>query len=124
MMLPKQHEKSRDEAAFSMLLYGGIGLPFYRYAVAFYLGLSALAGAKDYVDIVVFCFRHIAVAELIFSADSKYFKALAYQVCAELPEFFEHTVAVKNSGNVLGGMICRDPEIICHSYILLISNCL
>lgn len=68
----------KPRSGFSMLLYGGIGLPFYRYAVAFYLGLSALAGAKDYVDIVVFCFRHIAVTELIFSADSKYFKALAY----------------------------------------------
>ena len=75
-----------------MILYGSIAFPFNRDAVAGDFRRSALAGAQDNVDVIVFGFGQIAFVELLFVSYFNDFEAFGYHEGGELPELFKQSV--------------------------------
>ena len=98
----------------AITLYGSIAFSLNRNAVALYFRFSALAGAQDNVDVIVFCFRHISVVEFVFTSDLDDFEAFGYHKGRELPEFLEKSVGVHDDRKVFGRVICCNSEIVCH----------
>jgi len=112
--LRKQHEKSRNEAAFSVL-NRSVALPFYRYAVVLDVGMSAFTGTKYDVNGVSLDLWHIAFVEFFFVSHFYYLEAFLDEVGRELPQLFKVAVAVKDSRKVLFGVVGGNSEVIRHN---------
>ena len=98
-----------------MTLQGSVAFSFYRNAVVFDVGLSALTGAKDDVDGVPFGFRHIAFVEFLFVSDLYDLETFLDEVGGKLPQFFKVAVAVEDSRKVLFGVVGCNSEVVRHS---------
>ena len=92
-----------------------VSFSFYHNGIALYVGLSALAGAKDDVDGVPFGFRHIAFVEFLFISDLYDLEAFLDEVGRELPQLFKVAVAVEDSRKVLLGVVGGNSEVVRHS---------
>ena len=93
-------------------LFCEVAFAFYRNAVVLDIGLSALAGAKDDVDGVLFGFRHISFVEFLLVPDLYDLEAFLYEVGGELPQLFKVAVAVEDSRKVLFGVVCCNSEVV------------
>lgn len=98
-----------------MTLQGCVALPFYRYAVSCNFRFTAFACTQNNVDVIVFCFRHIAFVEFLFVPDLYDLETFLYEVGGELPQLFKVAVAVENSRKVLFGVVGGNSEVVRHS---------
>ena len=73
-------------------LFCEVAFSFYHNGIALYVGLSALAGAKDDVDGVPFGFRHISVVEFVFVSDHYDLETFLDKIGGELPQLFKVAV--------------------------------
>lgn len=89
-----------------------VSFSFYHNGIALYVGLSALAGAKDDVDGISFGFRHIAFVEFFLVSDLYDLKAFLYEVGRELPQLFKVAVAVEDSRKIFDRVVCGDSEVV------------